>query len=280
MNVKELVGRLEAEKLREEQEQLERARQEAEQARLLQLAAEEEARIAAEEAEKNRQEELEKEKARWHVSEDESHEEVERMKRQLLQQIEKPKPKPVVKLEDIRTIVIDIGSGSIKAGFAGEDAPRVVMSAIVGFIKDVSAMDLEKHAHVDRDVYFGDEAWVYADVLEIKRVISRGVIQDHVLFERLIKHLLVEELKIPPNELRDHPVLVTEPPLNPKRCSSPTPPSSSSSRTGGVTGVVDDVYYEAISVAVGLMVVGTDLDRRLAQLMADRGYTLSPGPPV
>lgn len=33
---------------------------------------------------------------------------------------------------DLQAIVIDNGSGSIKAGFAGDDAPRSVFSTVVG----------------------------------------------------------------------------------------------------------------------------------------------------
>ena len=40
-----------------------------------------------------------------------------------------------VKTLDIPTIVIDLGSGMIKAGFAGEDAPRWVFSSVIGCIK-------------------------------------------------------------------------------------------------------------------------------------------------
>ncbi len=37
-------------------------------------------------------------------------------------------------------VVIDNGSGMVKAGFAGEDAPRAVFPAIVGRPKHSSAM--------------------------------------------------------------------------------------------------------------------------------------------
>ncbi len=39
---------------------------------------------------------------------------------------------------DIPTIVIDLGSGMIKAGFAGEDAPRWMFNSVVGSIKKYS----------------------------------------------------------------------------------------------------------------------------------------------
>lgn len=34
--------------------------------------------------------------------------------------------------EEVTAVVIDNGSGSIKAGFAGDDAPRSVFNTIVG----------------------------------------------------------------------------------------------------------------------------------------------------
>ena len=39
-----------------------------------------------------------------------------------------------------QTVVIDNGSGMVKAGFAGEEAPRCVFPAIVGRPKHASAM--------------------------------------------------------------------------------------------------------------------------------------------
>ena len=37
--------------------------------------------------------------------------------------------------DDIDAVVIDNGSGTIKAGFAGDDAPRAVFPSIVGRLK-------------------------------------------------------------------------------------------------------------------------------------------------
>jgi hypothetical protein len=38
-------------------------------------------------------------------------------------------------------------------------------------------MDIEKHAHVDKDVYCGDEAWAFKDVLNIKRCVQCSAAQ-------------------------------------------------------------------------------------------------------
>ena len=35
-------------------------------------------------------------------------------------------------MEDSEAIMLDIGSYNIKAGFAGEDAPKVIMPTIIG----------------------------------------------------------------------------------------------------------------------------------------------------
>ena len=43
-------------------------------------------------------------------------------------------------MTDAQTVVIDNGSGMVKAGFAGEEQPRCVFPAIVGRPKNASAM--------------------------------------------------------------------------------------------------------------------------------------------
>ena len=42
-----------------------------------------------------------------------------------------------------------------------------------------------KHAHIDRDFYVGDEAWVHSDALKITRVIKNGVVQDWDDFKKV-----------------------------------------------------------------------------------------------
>lgn len=40
-----------------------------------------------------------------------------------------------VQIKDIPTIVLDIGSNTIKAGYAGRDAPEFVISTVVGTVR-------------------------------------------------------------------------------------------------------------------------------------------------
>lgn len=67
-------------------------------------------------------------------------------------------------------MVIDNGSGSIKAGFAGDDAPRSVFSTVVGRPRVPGVMVGMDQQHV----FMGDEANKKKDMLHLKRPIESG----------------------------------------------------------------------------------------------------------
>ena len=55
---------------------------------------------------------------------------------------------------ELEPIVLDIGSGTLKAGPAGDDAPKIVTPMIVGKPKpDANMVGMEV-----KDFYFGNEA--------------------------------------------------------------------------------------------------------------------------
>ncbi|KAJ9184205.1 hypothetical protein P3X46_007970 [Hevea brasiliensis] len=111
-------------------------------------------------------------------------------------------------LED-RPIVCDGGSGSVKAGFAGDDAPCVVFPNVIGRPRN-------KHAMIgigQKDMYFGDEADARRGVLELSHPIHHGIVRDWEEIERIWKHTFDRELRV---TIEEHPVLLTEAPLNPK----------------------------------------------------------------
>ena len=70
--------------------------------------------------------------------------------------------------EDPKAVVIDNGSGSIKAGFAGDDAPRSVFSTVVGRPRVPGIMGGMDQKHV----FMGDEAKGKNDVLFLKTPID------------------------------------------------------------------------------------------------------------
>ena len=56
--------------------------------------------------------------------------------------------------EDMAALVVDNGSGMVKAGFAGDDAPRAVFPSIVGRPRHQGVMV----GMGQKDAYVGDEA--------------------------------------------------------------------------------------------------------------------------
>lgn len=110
---------------------------------------------------------------------------------------------------EAQPVIIDNGSGRVKAGFGGEDAPRTVFPSVVGRMKHRSAMV----GIAQKEVYVGDEAQAKRGILKLEYPIAHGIVTQWDDMERIWNHTYYNELRVDPEE---HNVLVTEAPMNPK----------------------------------------------------------------
>ena len=114
--------------------------------------------------------------------------------------------------EEQRPIVIDNGSGVVKAGYGGDDHPSSVFASIIAKPKSRAIMVGGKTGG-DDEYFIGDEAQQKRGICTINYPIEHGIIQDWDDMKKIWQHTFYNELRDTPSE---HPVLLTEAPLNPK----------------------------------------------------------------
>mmetsp|Transcript_15696 Transcript_15696/g.26968 ORF Transcript_15696/g.26968 Transcript_15696/m.26968 type:complete len:376 (+) Transcript_15696:54-1181(+) len=106
-------------------------------------------------------------------------------------------------------VVIDNGTGRLKAGFAGEDEPQLIFDTIVGSPKHRKVMA----GAVEGDNFVGSQANELRGLLKLRYPMENGIVTDWIDMERVWAHAF-SELKA---QSKEHPLLLTEAPLNPRR---------------------------------------------------------------
>mmetsp|Transcript_23589 Transcript_23589/g.54915 ORF Transcript_23589/g.54915 Transcript_23589/m.54915 type:complete len:383 (+) Transcript_23589:93-1241(+) len=116
-------------------------------------------------------------------------------------------------LDDVKTpLVIDNGSGHMKAGLTDKDAPSAVFPAVVGRAKhDVMMPGAQERAE---DYFVGEAALSKKGVLQLSYPVAHGIVKDWTDMEKVWHHTFFDVLRVNPEE---HPVVITEAPLNPKK---------------------------------------------------------------
>lgn len=107
-----------------------------------------------------------------------------------------------------QALVLDNGTGMCKAGFSGDEAPSCVFPCVIGRPKHLEVMDVNH-----KDTFVGDEAQIKRGVLDITYPIEHGIVLNWDDMEKIWHHTFYNELRVDPDQ---HPVLLTEAPMNPK----------------------------------------------------------------
>lgn len=89
------------------------------------------------------------------------------------------------------TIVIDNGSGTIRAGFAGEDVPKIYIPSYVGRPKHVRTMA----GALEGDVFIGPPAKENQGLFKINYPLEHGIVTDWDDMERIWQYVYNEGLK-------------------------------------------------------------------------------------
>jgi len=110
-------------------------------------------------------------------------------------------------------LVVDNGTGFLKAGFAADNLPSFSFPSIVGR----PVLRAEEEALADdvvlKDIMVGDEAAAVRQALEISYPLENGVIRNWEDMEHVWNHLFFDQMRIQPREKK---CLLTEAPMNPK----------------------------------------------------------------
>jgi len=136
-------------------------------------------------------------------------------------------------------IICDNGTGYVKVGFAPSNFPLHTFPSMLGrpllrFEEKVSEAEI-------KELMIGDECAANRHMLEVTYPVENGQVRNWTDMNHLWKYTFEEKMKINP---ADHKILLTEPPMNPKK-----------NRELMVSHMLDTYGFDACAVSIQAILV-------------------------
>ncbi|EKM80508.1 hypothetical protein AGABI1DRAFT_113677 [Agaricus bisporus var. burnettii JB137-S8] len=124
--------------------------------------------------------------------------------------------------DEVSALVVDIGTSSVRAGYAGDDTPRAIIPTHYGYMSTNPDADVlmgdtgENNAESSKSkfakLYIGQSGpSIWREGMEVANPIVDGLINDFSPIKPLVDHAISDVMRCNPAE---HPILVTEPTWN------------------------------------------------------------------
>ena len=110
-------------------------------------------------------------------------------------------------------IIVDIGTSTIKAGLSGQEKPTLIFPNYFGemkYSKSIGSWDEENKKNI-----IGNDCNKYLGVIKLKYPLSHGIFQDDKDIASIFEYIY-SNLDMSITEIKEHPVLIAEPILNPQ----------------------------------------------------------------
>jgi centractin len=111
-------------------------------------------------------------------------------------------------------IIVDIGSGEVKAGFSGEENPKVIFQNYFGEPKYKKILRTFNNEQELNEQFIGEDCEKYMGLIKLRFPVKHGVFESEQDILSVFNHVF-SKLGLNSQEIKEHPVLVTEPLLNP-----------------------------------------------------------------
>ena len=110
-------------------------------------------------------------------------------------------------------IIVDIGTSTIKAGLSGQEKPSLVFPNYFGEMKYSKSVGSRKED--EKKEIIGNDCNKYFGVIKLKYPLTHGIFNDNKDISPIFEYIY-SNLDMSITEIKEHPVLIAEPLLNPQ----------------------------------------------------------------